>query len=213
MHFRQVLALHGPNIWANFPAFEICVELPPDAPSTDQIPGFMERLTAIVPSLRDHRCVVGETGGFLSQVQKGTNLAHVLEHLMIEIHSLAGPSVGFGRTIETGEPGVYRVIVRMREETYGRACLETAGQVLLAAWHDEPFDLSAVIPDLRDISDDLCLGPSTHAIVRAAEVREIPAHRLNTDSLVQLGHGIHQRRICAAETAQTSAISESISCD
>jgi cyanophycin synthetase len=83
----------------------------------------------------------------------------------------------------------------------------------LAAVEDRPFDPQKEIERLRDLAHQVCLGPSTRAIVQAAQVRNVPFRRLNTESLVLFGHGRKQRRIQAAETDRTSAIAEAIAQD
>jgi cyanophycin synthetase len=214
MEIRKVLALRGPNIWANFPVLEAWVDLKElKDSSSDQLPGFNERLTAWLPGLIEHRCSVGQRGGFVERLRRGTYLAHILEHVALELQSCAGTSVGFGRARETSEPGVYKVVVQYREEELARACLATADELCMAAILDKPFDVAGEIKRLESLAHEVCLGPSTGAIVRAASERGIPARRLNSGSLVQLGYGSQQRRILTAETDRTSAIAESIAQD
>ena len=211
MEFRKVLALRGPNIWANFPVLEAWVDLMElqDSPS-DQLAGFNDRLMSWLPSLVEHRCSLGQRGGFFERLRHGTYQAHILEHVTLELQSLAGTPVDFGRARETSEPGVYKVVIEYKEEELARACLATAHALCLAAVHNTPFDVTAEIKKLQDMAHEVCLGPSTAAIVRAAEARGIPVRRLNDGSLVQLGHGAKARRILTAETDRTGAIAESI---
>jgi cyanophycin synthetase len=214
MEFRRVLALRGPNIWADFPVLEAWVDLGElkDRPS-NEIPGFNDRLMTWLPTMIEHRCSIGERGGFFERLRRGTYPAHILEHVTLELQTLAGTPVGFGKARETSEEGVYRVIVRYQEENVGRECLAAARELLLAAIHDRPFDVPAMIDRLRDFAQDECLGPSTRSIVDAARARGIPVRRLNAWSLVQLGYGARQRRIQAAETDRTGAIAEGIAQD
>ena len=213
MEFRKVLALRGPNIWSNFPVLEAWVDLGPlDRPSTD-FPGFNDRLMAWLPSMIEHRCSIGQRGGFFQRLRQGTYPGHILEHVTLELHTLVGVDVGFGRARETSEAGVYRVVVAYVEETLARQCLAVGRELVLAAIHDRPFDLKGELHKLRTLADEVLLGPSTAAIVDAARLRGIPVRRLNTGSLVQLGYGSRQRRIQAAETDRTSAIAEEIAQD
>jgi cyanophycin synthetase len=214
MHFRKVLALRGPNMWARFPVLEAWVDLQDlkDSPS-DEIPGFNDRLMSWLPTMIEHRCSIGERGGFFERLRRGTFQAHILEHVTLELQELAGTPVGFGKARETSEDGVYKVVVQYREEALARACLEEARELCLAAVHDRPYDAAATIQKLRDVAYLACLGPSTAAIVAAAKARGIPARRLNTGSLVQLGHGVKQRRILTAETDRTGAVAEAIAQD
>jgi len=214
MEFRRVLALRGPNIWANFPVLEAWVDLGElrDKPS-HEIPGFNERLSTWLPSLIEHHCSRGVRGGFLQRLAEGTYLAHILEHVTLELQSLAGTEVGFGKARETTEEGVYKVIVEYQEELVGRECLAVARELCLAAIYDRPFDVAAQLQRLRDLAQDVCLGPSTRAIVAAARARNIPYRRLGENSLIFFGYGWKQRRIQAAETDRTGAIAEAIAQD
>ncbi|MBX7166865.1 MAG: cyanophycin synthetase, partial [Pirellulales bacterium] len=214
MEFRRVRALRGPNVWANFPVLEALVDLGPwkDSPS-DELPGFNERLMRWLPSMIEHRCSVGERGGFFERLRRGTYQAHILEHVTLELQTLAGTEVGFGRARETDEEGVYRVAIEYEEEDLARAALETGRRLCLAAIEDRPFDVQDEIAKLRIVAQRVCLGPSTRSIVRAAQARGVPFFRLNDGSLVQLGYGARQRRILAAETDRTGAIAESIAQD
>ena len=213
MEFRKVLALRGPNIWTNAPVIEGWVDLKDlDRPSTD-FPGFADRLISWMPTMIEHRCSIGERGGFFERLRIGTYPGHILEHVTLELQSLTGREVGFGRTRETSEPGVYRVVIAYHEEQLARACLHAARELVLAAIHDRPFDVRGEIERLRDFSQEACLGPSTSAIVEAAKARNIPMRRLNAHSMVQFGYGAKLRRIQAAETDRCSAIAETIAQD
>ena len=98
MEIRKVLALRGPNIWANFPVLEAWVDLQEFKDlASDELPGLNERLAAWLPSLIEHRCSVGQRGGFLDRLRRGTYLGHILEHVTLELQTLAGTPVGFGR--------------------------------------------------------------------------------------------------------------------
>jgi cyanophycin synthetase len=211
LEIREVVALAGPNIWTNRRALVALVDIGrfEEFPS-NTLPGFADRLMAWLPSMVEHRCSVGERGGFFQRLVEGTYLGHVLEHVTLELQSLAAERVGFGRTRGTSERGVYHVVVEYSEEQLGQAALQTARALILAAVDGSPFDPQAEIAKLRDMADRICLGPGTRAIVEAAKERLIPFIRLNTGSLVQLGYGRAQRRIWTAETDDTSAVAEEI---
>src|SRR5258708_32275595 len=214
MEIRKILTLRGPNIWSRHPVLEAWVDLGNlNDSSSDSLPGFNDRLIAWLPTMIEHRCSIGERGGFFRRLRDGTYPAHILEHVSIELQTLAGTPVGFGKARETSEEGVYKVVMRYRDEQLARACLFAARELILAAIEDRPFDINAEVAKLHALPDRVCLGPSTAAIVAAAEARGIPARRLNSGSLVQLGQGIKQRRIWTAETDRTSAIAESIAQD
>ena len=214
MEFRRILTLGGPNVWARFPVLEAWVDLGylKDSPS-DSLPGFNDRLMAWLPTMVEHRCSLGERGGFFERLRRGTWQAHILEHVTLELQSLAGAEVGFGRARETSEEGVYRVAIEYEEESLARKALQVAHELCLAAIHDRPFDVEGELAKLRSHAQETLLGPSTRAISRAAEARGIPQRRLNLGSLVLLGQGARQRRIWAAESDRTSAVAGAIAQD
>ncbi|MGQ5523858.1 cyanophycin synthetase [Chitinimonas sp. PSY-7] len=216
IEFLRVAYLGGPNIWTYRPVVEAWVDIGAleDAPS-NTIPGFYERLTDWLPGLIEHRCGVGERGGFLQRLREGTWAGHIMEHVAIELQNLAGLKVGFGKARGVGpdKPGIYKVAVRARNEKVGIAAIHAARDLVMAAVEDQPYDVTATVAQLRDLIDTHHLGPSTAAIVDAAAERRIPYIRLNSGNLVQLGYGVNQRRIWTAETDQTSAIAEGISSD
>lgn len=213
----SVKHLRGPNMWTYHPVIEVWVDIGDleDYPS-NLIPGFYERLVACLPALVEHRCSYGEHGGFLKRIQEGTWPAHILEHLTLELQNMAGIPGGFGKARDGDRRGVYKVIVSAIDEKVTLTALEYARDLYLALAQDTG-DASALlkqfVEQLRDVADDLLLGPSTASIVYAAEEKGIPSIRLSSGNLVQLGYGAKQRRIWTAETDRTSAIAESISRD
>jgi cyanophycin synthetase len=212
--FLRVSHLRGPNIWTYRPVIEAWLDIGEleDYPS-HTIPGLYERLTTWLPGLVEHRCGVGTVGGFLERLREGTWAGHVLEHVVLELQNMAGMRTGFGKTRGVGQPGIYKMAFRTREEVVGRAALDAGRELLLAAINDTPFDLKASVAALTELVDRRCLGPSTGHIVDAAIERRIPQIRLTEGNLVQLGHGAAQRRIWTAETDRTGAIAEGIASD
>ena len=213
--FRDSISLKGPSIWTYPPCIETWIDIGEleDFPS-DKIPGLYERLEAWLPGLIEHRCNYDVRGGFLQRLKEGTWTGHILEHVVLELMTLAGLPDGFGRTRETTTRGVYKLVVSNFHEECTRLALELGRELLLAAIKDEPFDVTEAIKPLRRKVDRKYLGPSTAAIVNAADARKIPHIRLLDDgNLVQLGYGAAMRRIWTAETDSTSAIAETISRD
>ncbi|WP_413674051.1 cyanophycin synthetase [Massilia cellulosiltytica] len=210
----RVNHLRGPNIWTYRPVIETWLDIGEleECPS-NKLPGLYERLTAWLPGLIEHRCGVGERGGFLERLRDGTWSGHILEHIVLELQNLAGMKTGFGKTRSTADHGIYKMAFRTRDETVGRAALQAGHALLMAAINDTPFELQAKVDELTELVDRYCLGPSTGHIVDAATDRRIPSIRLTEGNLVQLGHGSAQRRIWTAETDRTSAIGESIASD
>src|SRR5450432_712072 len=214
MQICKLKRLVGPNVWANYAVLEAWVDLGryEDLPS-DTLPGFNDKLMRWLPTLIEHRCSVGERGGFFQRMNTGTWLGHVLEHTTLEIQSLAHSAVGYGRARETSERGVYKVAVEVLDFRFGEACLKVAHEMILSAAEGRDYDLPFALQRLRALADDFCYGPSTQAIVDGAKARAIPTLRLTEGNLVQLGYGKAQRRIWTAETDSTSAVAESIAHD
>ena len=207
--------LRGPSIWTYVPVIEALVDIGEleDFPS-NTLPGLYERLSAWLPGLIEHRCSPGVRGGFLQRLETGTWPGHILEHVSLELLTLAGVPDGYGRAREAGPRGVYKVIISAPHPEVGRQALLTGRELLMAAIENRPFDVAQATEDLTDLVDSRLVGPSTRSIVQAAwDHRRIPHIRLNAGNLVQLGHGALQRRIWTAETDRTSAIAEGISKD
>ncbi len=213
MEFRKVLALRGPNIWANFPVLEAWVDLGALKDSaSDELPGFNERLMAWLPSMIEHRCSVGTRGGFFERLRRGTYQAHILEHVALELQTLAGTDVGFGRTRETSEDGVYKVALEYEDEELARACFEAARELCLAAVYDRPFDVAGELGKLGELCQRGRPAPLTAAVLRAAARRKIPVRRLDA-GVLELGYGCHRRRLLNGQTDRTGALAESIAGD
>jgi hypothetical protein len=211
IEFLRFVHLRGPNIWTYRPVLEAWVDIGDleDCPS-DSIPGFPERLAALLPGLVDHRCSYGERGGFLRRLVEGTWPAHIMEHVTLELQYLAGMPGGFGRARSTAKRGVYKVTVRAWHEDITRTAFHLGRDLLLAAMAPQtygPCDVSAAVTTLHGMADALLLGSSTQSIVDAATAkdRRIPAIRLNAGNLVQLGYGARARRIRTVETDATPA--------
>jgi cyanophycin synthetase len=220
IEFLEMRYLNGPSIWSYQPVLQATVDIGEleNFPS-DIIPGFYERLSSWLPSLIEHRCSYGERGGFLRRLKEGTWPGHILEHVTLELQTLAGIPAGFGKARETSVRGVYKVVVSAWHEDIGRSALFAARELVLAAMEDpqyrqEPYQVAKAIERLRTMVDSLWLGPSTACIVEAATNRNIPAIRLLAKgNLVQLGYGSRSQRIWTAETDRTPAIAETISRD
>jgi cyanophycin synthetase len=214
MEFTKVLALRGPNIWARFPVLEAWLELGPltDARS-DELPGFNVRLMSWRPTLIEHRCSLDRRGGFFEQLQEGTSPGHVVEHVALELQCMAGTEVSFGRTRETSTQGVYKIVVEYEEEELGRACLEAARRLCLAAAHDQAFDVSGEVEELRRLAQRVRPVHGAAVLLEAARQAGVPVSRLTPEGLLLLGQGARQRRFLAGQTDRTSALAETIAGD
>lgn len=222
MKIHEIRTLRGANYWSGYWKRLIIMRLDienfEDQP-TDQLPNFYERMIELMPSLISHGCSYQEEGGFLRRVKEGTWAGHVIEHFALELQTLAGMDVGYGRTRETSERGVYNVVFAYFEEAVGRYAARAAVQLFLdIADNEKTLDelkqkLSEEIQEMREVREEVRFGPSTGSIVEEAESRGIPYIRLNDRSLVQLGYGVHQQRIQATTTARTSMIATDIAGD
>jgi cyanophycin synthetase len=180
---------------------------------SNKVPGFSERMEKMFPSMYSHECSEGHPGGFFKRVKEGTWMGHVVEHIALEIQTLAGMDCGFGRTRSTGQHGVYNVVFNYAEEKVGIYAAKAAVRITEALIKGEEYDLAEDIQAMREIREDERLGPSTGSIVEEAIKRKIPWIRLNRHSLVQLGYGINQKRIQATVASTTSSIAVEIACD
>ncbi len=218
MKILEIKVLKGPNYWSvrrtKLIQMKLDLEEKENMP-TNKIPGFRERLEQLLPSLYEHRCSVGEPGGFFQRVDEGTWMGHVVEHIALEIQTLAGMDTGFGRTRtpEGEKEGVYYVVFSYMEEDAGVYAAKAAVRIAQALIDGTVYDLSEDIQKMREIREDTRLGPSTGCIVDEAAKRGIPYIRLNKQSLVQLGYGVNQKRIRATIASTTGNIAVDIACD
>jgi cyanophycin synthetase len=200
--------LRGPNLWAYFPVIEAWVDLGKwNDTSSDSVPGFNERLMSWLPGLIEHRCSIGERGGFCERLRRGTYPAHILEHVTLELQSLCGVQSGFGRARSTATDGIYKVVFKYKDEELGSECLEAARDLVMAALENQPYDMAATLKRLRQVAAERLMEAGADAIVQAGRRRNVPFIRLDNRNMVQLGYGARQRRIRSTETDQTSSIS------
>lgn len=216
MKILKIQALRGPNLWSvqrkKLIQMRLDLEEMEQFP-TNKIEGFRERIEAMFPTMIEHRCSEGVRGGFFSRIERGTWMGHVIEHIALEIQTLAGMETGFGRTRETKTPGVYNVVFSYTEESVGMFAAESAVAIAEALIAGTDYDVEADIQKMREIRERVRLGPSTGSIVDEAVARDIPWIRLGTNSLVQLGYGVNQMRFQATITCKTSNIAVDIACN
>jgi cyanophycin synthetase len=203
----KIKVIHGANYFSAGPIVLIRIDLGKyNEIFTNQIEGFPGKLEKTLPSLYQHHCSVGKKGGFLLRVNEGTLLGHVIEHVAIELQTIAGMDVGYGKTRSTMEDGVYNIVFRFFDEVAGMYAGKAAVNLINSILTDQDFDCKGIIEDLIDIREKRLLGPSTQAIVNEAEKRKIPFLRLDTYNLVQLGTGKYHKRIRATITSDTNLI-------
>jgi cyanophycin synthetase len=214
LEVTRIRALRGPNYWRLAPVIACDVRLGSlEKVTSDQIPRLNQRLIEAMPSLQLHKCTRGKPGGFVESLEEGTHIPHILEHLALELQSLIGNEVSFGRVVASGDEGVWWLIVEFQEEQVGIRAMKDAVRILRSCIADEDFDIDEIIDELLSLFESSRLGPSTGAIVEEARRRGIPVRRLNNYSLVQLGLGRNLHRIQATLTDMTSAIGVEIAQD
>jgi len=218
----------GPSVYAHFPTIRHVVDIGilEDLPSVKLGEGFIQGLIDALPGLAEHGCSYGEPGGFIRRLREdeGTWIAHIWEHVCIELQCMAGTEVTFGKTRGAGEVGHYNMVfeytqrdVGLEAATLGRALLislmPAEVQAGLDTKNDDDFVFAEELEAFIRFAQRKAFGPSTGSLVAAAEARNIPWMRLNQYSLVQFGHGKYQQRIQATITSKTNHIAVEISCD
>ncbi|MBE9175660.1 cyanophycin synthetase [Synechocystis salina LEGE 06155] len=219
MKILKTLTLRGPNYWSirrkKLIVMRLDLEDLAERPSSS-IPGFYEGLIKVLPSLVEHFCSPGHRGGFLERVREGTYMGHIVEHVALELQELVGMTAGFGRTRETSTPGVYNVVYEYVDEQAGRYAGRAAVRLCRALVDTGDYpqaELEKDLEDLRDLGANSALGPSTETIVTEADARKIPWMLLSARAMVQLGYGIHQKRIQATLSSHSGILGVELACD
>ncbi|MGB5769744.1 MAG: cyanophycin synthetase [Crocosphaera sp.] len=219
MKILKTLTLRGPNYWSirrkKLIVMRLDLEDLAEKPS-NQIPGFYEGLVEVLPSLVEHFCSPGHRGGFLERVKQGTYMGHIVEHVALELQELTRMPVGFGRTRETSTPGVYNVVFEYIDEQAGRYAGRAAVRLCESIVDTGTYpvkELEQDLSDLRDLQANASLGPSTQTLVTEAEARNIPWMLLSARAMVQLGYGIHQKRIQATLSNFSGILAVELACD
>ncbi len=219
MQILKTLTLRGSNYWSIRHKKLIVIRLDLEDLTgrfSNEIPDFYAGLAEVLPSLVEHFCSLGQRGGFLSRVQEGTLMGHVVEHVALELQTLAGMPVGFGRTRETSETGVYQVVFEYQDEQAGRYAARAAVRLCQSVVSTGSYSLEELeqdLTDLRDFGAQASLGPSTECIVREAEIRGIPWSQLSARAIIQMGHGVYQKRIQATLSSKTSILGVELASD
>jgi cyanophycin synthetase len=203
----------GPNIYSYSPVVKVTVDIGRyEYLSTKKIAGFTDHLLDILPTLSEHQCSKGYPGGFVERLREGTYLAHVFEHVALELQNLVGYSIGFGKARSTDRPGIYDAVYGCTVPEVGRAVARHTEVLINRLVACEPVDISRILDDLQEVSRKYRLGPSTQALVNAAKERGIPVTSLDDDSLCMFGYGKKQQRIWATLTGRTSNIATDVAC-
>lgn len=211
MEIVSFRTLWGPNVYHNHPVLMMRVDLGDWAEtSSAEFPFFKENLMALLPELRTHECSPGRPGGFCERLDRGTYMAHIMEHVALELSELAGIGVNFGKARFAGEKGHYNIITRFRNESGMKASLEKSFLIVKNLLERKPVDLGSVLEFIETQVRESALGPSAASLVKEAQRRKIPVRRVSDNSLYQLGYGKNRRFLQAAVTDGTSLISTEI---
>ncbi|MGB0562098.1 MAG: cyanophycin synthetase [Spirulinaceae cyanobacterium] len=219
MKILKTLTLRGPNYWSIRRTKLIVMRLDLvdlDEVYSNDIRGFYDGLVRALPSLMEHRCSPGYRGGFLERVEKGTLMGHIIEHVALELQELAGMPVGFGRTRQTSEPGVYNVVFEYLDEQAGRYAGRAAVRLCRSIVDTGSYaatELRQDIDDLKDLWITASLGPSTETIITEAKARGIPWFNLSARAMIQLGYGANSKRIQATLSDYSSILGVELACD
>ncbi|GAB4222082.1 MAG: cyanophycin synthetase [Francisella sp.] len=217
----------GPNVYANFPVIRHVIDIGEleQWPSVKLGEKFIDKLIESLPGLQNHGCSYREKGGFVRRLREGegTWIGHIWEHVILELQSIAGSDVTFGRTRSTGKLGQYNLVYEYKQKDVGLRAMELARDLLISLFPDnlkkqfklknEDFDFEYEKVRFIKYAQSKEFGPSTASLVEAAKKRDIPYIRLNEHSLVQFGYGKYQQRIRATITGKTTSIAVDISCD
>lgn len=219
MKILKTLTLRGPNYWSIRYHKLIVMRLDLedlDERYSNEISGFYEGLTSLLPTLIEHYCSPGHRGGFLERMREGTLMGHIVEHVALELLDLAGMRVGFGRTRQTSERGVYNVVFEYIDEQAGRYAGRAAVRLCQSIVNTGSYpqeELQQDLNDLKELWTNASLGPSTETIITEAEERGIPWMHLSTRALIQLGYGVKQKRIQATLSDYSSILAVELACD
>ncbi len=214
MKIVEIRAIRGPNYYSRHPVIFMQLDLEElETKPTDMVPNFKDNIAKMMPSLYEHKCSPGVVGGFYERLIRGTWAGHVVEHIALELQCLAGHEVAFGKTFTMDETGIYNLVYRYMDEKTGLRAGEMAVEIVEKLFEGITTDVQPMIFELKKIAETSLLGPSTQSIVNEATKLGIPHLRLNEESYVQLGQGIHQRRIQATMMDSTSALGVEIADD
>jgi cyanophycin synthetase len=214
MKVLNTQVFRGPNIYSLNPVIKLLLDIEEleERPS-NTIENFTDTLVGMIPSLYDHRCSEGVPGGFITRLREGTWMGHIVEHISLELQCLVGTPVGYGKCRSAGQPGIYNVIYSYIEEKVGLQAGKIAIRLVEHLAYGNPFDFQEEKKELFRILEKTAYGPSTQAMIDKAKERKIPYMRLNDRNLVQLGHGVYQKRIEATVTSLTNLIAVDIASD
>jgi cyanophycin synthetase len=213
MKIESIRTLSGPNVYSYRPVLLMRLDLGELVErESREFNGFNERLIKTLPGIQNHHCSLGHPGGFVTRLEEGTYFGHIVEHVALELTELAGIGKTHGKTRhDTGS--VYNVAIEFRAEKASTYLLEQACGLVQAVLRDRAFDVKRVLEEAKRLVADAETGPTTRAIIEAAEKRGIPCRRDGTGNRIQLGYGKYLHYVQAAMTDQTNVIAVELAQD
>lgn len=218
MEIKDIQAIEGANVYSHRPIIRAIVDLQEWTERMSNTLGdFNLRLVDCLPTLADHYCSRGKPGGFIERLQEGTLVGHILEHVTIELLTLAGQNIPYGKTMAILEyQGEYEIIFNFESREGAIKGFYLAFNLITDLLNGKTVskeDVNNLIEQIKDEIAGADLGVTTKSIIEACQERGIPVQHLNDGSLFQLGYGRRQRRVQAAMTDKTSCIGVDIACD
>jgi hypothetical protein len=161
-----MMALHstrGANYWSRLPITRMDLTIGAyEGISSADVPGFTTQLVGAMPGLRDHRCSIGEPGGFIIRLKRGTYCAHVVEHVALELQMMIGHDVGYGRTRGGETKGEYTLIFEHVNESVGLRAAALALETVQSAFAGTLESVDHAVSELASLAQT----PGVPAVVQ-----------------------------------------------
>lgn len=153
----RITGLHstrGLNFWSRRPVIrmDLVVGAYDDISSAD-VPGFTEALMQAMPGLIEHRCSIGSRGGFRTRLRRGTYAPHIIEHVALELQTMIGHEVGYGRTRGGDVEGEYTLVFEYAHEQVGLRAAALALEVVQRAFAGTLETVQPAVQELRSLAD------------------------------------------------------------
>ena len=146
-------ATRGANYWSRCPVtrMDIVVGAFEDI-SSAHVPGVTAALVSTMPGLVEHRCSIGERGGFITRLRRGTYVPHIIEHVALELQGIVGHDVGYGRTRGGDLPGEYTIVFEHTHESVGVRVAALALDVVQRAFAGTLDTIEPAVAELRALA-------------------------------------------------------------
>ncbi len=159
-------ATRGANFWSRRPVtrLDLAVGAFEDISSAD-VPGFTAALVEAMPGLVEHRCSIGERGGFVTRLRRGTYAPHIIEHVALELQTMIGHDVGFGRTRGGDHSDEYTLVFEHLHEGVGLRSAALALDAVQRAFAGMPVDVAGAVAELRSIAGTPNVPGTSHRVL------------------------------------------------